>query len=217
MHTDRPEYARDLSVSYRKVGDVQHSIGEANCAVELYKKSMALVDDLQRRAPDCADYTHYLSVTHGKLGDVHSTLGEAQQALECYQHALALAEPLRNRAEDTADYACNLGVCYLNLSKFYSQAGDHVNQTRLESRFIELLEEMGEIGMHYPDVFRSEYRRIKGRFPWESDPSAELGPSESPFLTPEEQIELQRESQEAMAECRAAMRRKEQPIHELWD
>ena len=121
---DSAEYARDLSISYERLGDLYASLGEPARALEHYQKDLAIREELRRRAPSSAEYARDLSISYMKLGDLQVRLGEPARALEHYQQALAIREELRRRAPDSAQYARDLVVSYHRLAGIHHQTGD---------------------------------------------------------------------------------------------
>jgi tetratricopeptide (TPR) repeat protein len=110
------DFARDLSVSYNKLGDLHLGLGHGEQALEFYQKSLDLREELRQRNPQSADFARGLSVSYNKLGDLHLGLGHGEQALDFYQKDLAIAEELRQRNPQSADFARDLFVSYWRMA-----------------------------------------------------------------------------------------------------
>ncbi|MEI7727129.1 MAG: DUF4062 domain-containing protein, partial [Bacteroidota bacterium] len=79
---DSADYARDLSVSFEKLGDLYLKLGDPPKALDKYQASLAIAEELRHRAPDSADYARDLSVSFEKLGDLYLKLGDPPKALD---------------------------------------------------------------------------------------------------------------------------------------
>jgi len=121
---DSADYARDLSVSYNKLGDMYLQLGDRAKALDKYQASLTIAEELRRRAPDSADYAYDLSVSYNKLGDMYLKLGDPAKALYKYQASLTIREKLHRRAPDSADYSHGLSVSYINLGDLYLKLCD---------------------------------------------------------------------------------------------
>ncbi|MCD4785053.1 MAG: AAA family ATPase [Candidatus Eremiobacteraeota bacterium] len=139
---DSADYARDLSVSYNKLGDFHKSRGDAVLAGEYYEKSLAIFEELHKKAPDSADYARDLSVSYNKLGDFHKSRGDAVLAGEYYEKSLAIFEELHKKAPDSADYARDLSVSYNKLGDFHKSRGDAVLAGEYYEKSLAIFEEL---------------------------------------------------------------------------
>ncbi|OPY55900.1 MAG: lipoprotein NlpI [Pelotomaculum sp. PtaU1.Bin035] len=151
---DSANYARDLSVSYDKLGDLLLQLGELTQARDYYQESLALCEELRRWVPDSAQYARDLSVSYERLGDLYLQLGELTRARDYYQEVLAIFEELRRRAPDSAKYARDLSVSYNNLGDLYLQLGE---LTRARDYYQEGLALREELRRRAPDS--AEYAR----------------------------------------------------------
>ncbi len=70
------DYARDLSVSYNKLGDLHLGLGNGAKALEFYEKSLALREELRQRNPQSADYARDLVVSCWRMADVAEKTGQ---------------------------------------------------------------------------------------------------------------------------------------------
>ncbi|MFH1198539.1 MAG: DUF4062 domain-containing protein, partial [bacterium] len=109
---DSAEYARDLSVSYNKVGDIYTALGDTKSALQSYESSLKIREDLRKRNPDSAEYARDLSVSYDRVGDIYKALGDTKSALQSYESSLKIREDLRKRNPDSAEYARDLSVSY---------------------------------------------------------------------------------------------------------
>ncbi len=61
------DYARDLSVSYNKIGDINTALGDTQSALANYERSLKIRKELHQRNPESADYARDLVVSYYKL------------------------------------------------------------------------------------------------------------------------------------------------------
>ena len=109
------EYARDLSISYDKLGDSLRSLGRVDEALGFYERGLKIREGLAQRAPESAEYARDLSISYDKLGDSLRSLGRVDEALGFYECGLKIREGLAQRAPESAEYARDLSVSYINL------------------------------------------------------------------------------------------------------
>ena len=73
---ENADYARDLSVSYNKLGDLARSGGDPAAARRYYEDDLTIRMRLADAAPENADYARDLSVSYNKLGDLARSGGD---------------------------------------------------------------------------------------------------------------------------------------------
>ena len=67
---ENADYARDLSVSYSKMGDLFRALGDGKQAREYYERALEVRQRLADSAPENADYARDLSVSYERMGDL---------------------------------------------------------------------------------------------------------------------------------------------------
>ena len=92
-----PQSARDLSISWEKLGDVAQALGRLEEAERGYRESLALRQKLHREAPS-PQSARDLSISWSKLGDVAQALGRLEEAERAYREGLTLSEKLHREA-----------------------------------------------------------------------------------------------------------------------
>ena len=112
---ENAQYARDLSLSYDKLGDMQSAMGNTQAALGLYQQGLNIVKGLSASAPENVQFSRDLSVSYEKLGDTQSALGDTQASLELYQQSLEITERLAASAPDNAQFARDLSVSFERL------------------------------------------------------------------------------------------------------
>jgi tetratricopeptide (TPR) repeat protein len=121
---DSADYARNLAVSYSKLGDLTLAMGDPQKAMPLYGQFQAIMEELRRRVPDSADYARNLAVSYSKLGDLTLSMGDPQEARALYRKYRAISEELRRRAPDSIEHAWDLAMSYSKLGDVALTMGD---------------------------------------------------------------------------------------------
>ena len=67
---ENADYARDLSVSYERMGDLFRALGDGEQAREYYERALEVSQRLADSAPENADYARDLSVSYDRMGDL---------------------------------------------------------------------------------------------------------------------------------------------------
>ncbi|MDX1967549.1 MAG: toll/interleukin-1 receptor domain-containing protein, partial [Planctomycetaceae bacterium] len=101
---ENADYARDLSVSYERMGDLFRALGDGTRAREYYEQALTVRQRLAEQAPENADYARDLSVSYNRMGDLFRALGDGTRAREYYEQDLKIAQRLAEQAPENADY-----------------------------------------------------------------------------------------------------------------
>ena len=121
---DSADYARDLSVSYNKLGDLYFKLDDLPKALDKYQASLNIVLELHNRIPNSLEYTRDLSINYERLGDLFLKLGDKSKAIDKFQLSFNIREELCNRVPDSTEYTRDLSVSYNKLGNLYIQLGD---------------------------------------------------------------------------------------------
>ena len=85
---------RDLSISYERLGDVNHQADQLDQASEYCRKALAIREKLAEADPSNSQTQRDLSISYERLGDVSHQAGQVVQAREYFQRALDIHERL---------------------------------------------------------------------------------------------------------------------------
>jgi tetratricopeptide (TPR) repeat protein len=119
------EAQRDLSISYKKLGDMTLELGQAQIALEYYRKGFAINQKFAEAEPKNALAQRDLSYSYEKLGDATLKLGETKTAFEYYHMSMTISRKLAV-AEPKSVYAQReLAICYENLAVAYRNIKDY--------------------------------------------------------------------------------------------
>ncbi len=121
---ENADYARDLSISFNKLGDLSRALGDTAAARRYYEDALAVRRRLAEAAPDSADYARDLSISNERLGDLSRALGDTAAARRYYEDALAVRRRLAEAAPDSADYARDLSISNERLGDLSRALGD---------------------------------------------------------------------------------------------
>ena len=102
---ENADYARDLSVSYNKLGDLARSGGDPAAARRYYEDGLTIAKRLADAAPENADYARGLSISYDRLGDLARSGGDPAAARRYYEDGLKIRKRLADAAPENADYA----------------------------------------------------------------------------------------------------------------
>ena len=101
-------WARDVSVSLNKVGDVRRAQGDLPGALAAYDESLTIRRDLAARDPGNAGWARDVSVSLNKVGDVRVAQGDLPGALAAYDESLTIRRDLAARDPGNAGWARDL-------------------------------------------------------------------------------------------------------------
>ncbi|MFN7795292.1 MAG: TIR domain-containing protein [Planctomycetota bacterium] len=84
---ENADYARDLSVSYERLGDLSLALGDASKAGEYYQKALDVRLRLSKAAPENADYARDLWVSYWRCASHCESTGDPSAASSWWQLA----------------------------------------------------------------------------------------------------------------------------------
>ncbi|MDZ7406613.1 MAG: tetratricopeptide repeat protein, partial [candidate division KSB1 bacterium] len=113
---NRADYARDLSVSYERMGDLLSSLGEGFAARQYYEKALDIRAKLAAQEPNRADYARDLSVSYERMGDLLRSLGEGEAARQYYEKSLDIRLKLAQAEPNLLERQLDLVVSFYKLS-----------------------------------------------------------------------------------------------------
>jgi tetratricopeptide (TPR) repeat protein len=116
-------YARDLSISYDRLGNMNLKLGDPLKALDKYQASLNIREKLQLLDSKSTDYSIDLCISNNKLGDVYLKLGDHPKALEKYQTSLNISKKFLLHALDSDDYAHALSGTYFKIGDMYLLLG----------------------------------------------------------------------------------------------
>lgn len=115
---------RDLSVSYNRLGYVNHQAGEAQRALDYFQKGLAIRQKLSAADPTDAHAQHDLADSHRGMGDAYSRLGLLEKAREHFTLDMELAKTLADEDPQDAHHERHLSISYERLGDVSLQAGE---------------------------------------------------------------------------------------------
>ena len=118
------DFQRELSVSYRDVGDVQVAQGDLAGAVKSYRDSLAIAERLAQLDPSNAGWQSDLSVSYRDVGDVQVAQGDLARALKSYRDCLAIAQRLAQSDPANAVWQSDLAAAYERVGNVHIAQGD---------------------------------------------------------------------------------------------
>jgi tetratricopeptide (TPR) repeat protein len=105
-------WQRDLSISHSRIGNVLRDQGKLPDALEAYRASLAIVEQLAKADPTNVRWQRDLSISHNKIGDVLRVQGNLTGALEAHRASLAIAERLTKTGPRNTVWQRDLSIAH---------------------------------------------------------------------------------------------------------
>jgi len=109
-----------LAVSYEKLGVIYSSLGQLDKALEFFKLSNQLSEELYESKPKNENLKIGLAISHSKLGEIYSSLGQLDNALEFFKLCNQLLKELNKSNPKNEDLENELSISYGELGNIYS-------------------------------------------------------------------------------------------------
>ena len=94
---ENADYARDLSVSYNKMGDLFRALGHRVQAREFYEKALEVRERLSESAPENADYARALSVSCVRMASLEEDAQDPIRSLGWWRRAHDILQSMVDR------------------------------------------------------------------------------------------------------------------------
>lgn len=118
------DFARNLSVSYNKLGDIEHTLSRPETARDWYQKGLAIRERLASAAPESADFARTLSISYEQDGRHRAHNGPARGGRRLVSQTIGvLAESLAEAAPESATFAGDLSTSYDKLGHIEHMQG----------------------------------------------------------------------------------------------
>jgi eukaryotic-like serine/threonine-protein kinase len=117
-------WQRDLSVSYRAIGDVQKGQNDIPGALKSYLKGLEVSKSLAARNEDNLPLQGDLAETLDVVGETQLLAGDTSSAIECFRESQAISERLLKREPDNADWQRDVAVGDIKLGDIAEEGGD---------------------------------------------------------------------------------------------
>jgi tetratricopeptide (TPR) repeat protein len=112
-----------LSTSHLKLGSVYQTRGESSLALDEYRASLRLREQLRTTRPDDVIAKEKLLEVEEALGELERAVGDAESSIDTYGHALPVAEALAQRDPSNADWQRQRGNILADLGFAQIDAG----------------------------------------------------------------------------------------------
>ena len=126
------QLARDLSVSYDRVGDMHLKTGDNVAALKAYQDGLAIAKKLAELDPNHTEWQRDLSVSYDRVGDMHLKTGDNVAALKAYQESLAIRKKLAELDPNVVEWQTDLVVSYFKLAQIQENAQKQLLQDALD-------------------------------------------------------------------------------------
>jgi tetratricopeptide (TPR) repeat protein len=139
--------ARDLSVSYERLGDfylARGQAGDAELALTQFEESLKIDQRLFEANPNSAQAARDLSVSLSKVGRVYLLSGDSDRALRSYQQALQIGQALHQGNPDSSHLARDLSVLQSQLAEISESRGEVEQALKYYDESLYLLRHIAE-------------------------------------------------------------------------
>ena len=113
-----------LSISHKKVGEVQKAQGHLVGALGSYRTSLAIREALAKADPSSPSRQGDLWVLHGEIGEVQKAQGDLTAALASYQEALESFNRLAKEDANNGVWLLDAATCHLSIGDVEQAQGD---------------------------------------------------------------------------------------------
>jgi serine/threonine protein kinase len=121
---DNPVIRSEVAVAYRRVGKIQHVLGQPKEAEEAFRQAVALGEELLTESPDDPATLDKLADTHKELGVFYWDTVRWSQAEKTLRQGVALREQLGRRDPAYPENRTNLAGLHSTLVALYRAMGD---------------------------------------------------------------------------------------------
>ena len=133
---DNPALAKELALSYLKIGDVQGqtyraNVGDSKGALESYRKSISLLENLVRRDPQNIEYTKSLREAYRQLAYLAVRLEDWTTARESADRESELSKSIYEKEPENVGYQLNIVQSYQIRADAAVFAGGYEESTKL--------------------------------------------------------------------------------------
>lgn len=155
---DHPSLAQELALSYLKIGDVQGqtyraNIGDSKGALESYRKSISLLENLVAREPQNLEYLKSLREAYRQLAYLTVRLEDWASAEYTSRREYELSKSIYEKEPQNVDYQLNLAQSYQIRGDAAVFAGGYEASTKL---FRESLVEAEKVFQKNPNHERAQ-------------------------------------------------------------
>ena len=142
---------RELAVAYERLADVEGSplvanLGNTESALDSYRKSIAIIDRLNREVPNNAQFIRDQTRLYSKMSDMRSLVGDLQGALDWEVRARDVREVwVKTHGEDRA-MRRGLAGSLQSIAGHLDQLGRYEESLRVRRQALEMVEQLNASG-----------------------------------------------------------------------
>ena len=112
-------------MSCAKIGDVLLEQSNLPEALQMYQRSLAIIEQLAKSDPGNADLRRDLSLLYAKIGEVLKAQGNLPEALKSYRASLAMIEQLAKSDAGNALWQHDLSVTHKRIGDLLEDQGSY--------------------------------------------------------------------------------------------
>ncbi len=141
-----------LAILYSKlgdIGDIYHSRGQFDLALEYFNKYFKLTKEIYENNPKNKTLKYGLAIAYLKLGEIYQSLSHNNRALEHFNKYNELTKELYEINSQDVSLLKGLGISYYKLAMLYKQMG---NNNRGKEKFSEWKKIISFLAQNLPEV-----------------------------------------------------------------
>jgi tetratricopeptide (TPR) repeat protein len=160
---DRADQQRNLAMSYQRLGDLYHAMGQSEAALAAYQQALGIAEELVEAAPEAVGPRHDLARIHSRLGQLYRALGQGEAARSAFRQAMPILTELVAAEPERAEALRDLSSCYLSMGDLQGDLGQHEAALVAYRQSLEIVQRLAEAEPDRADLQRDlsvSYNRV---------------------------------------------------------
>jgi serine/threonine protein kinase/Flp pilus assembly protein TadD len=141
---DNPDVRFEAGLAYRRVGDIQHQLGQDEKAKAAYQEGLTLLEKLTAEQPDEAKHQRELALCHYSRALLLHGTGSPQDAEQALGRALDLQRELVAQRPKQSEYRHDLASSWHALGKMCNDTGRHDDAEKNYRQALALAERLAD-------------------------------------------------------------------------
>jgi tetratricopeptide (TPR) repeat protein len=152
---DNPELRQQAGQAYRRLGDLEHLLGQEERARAVYRQAITLFERLATAEPQSAVYRADLARTEHQLGTLLRSTGRTAEAERAYAKAKNLMDKVVNDEPAVPEHHLELARLYCDQGELLADTGRHPEAEQAYRQAVSLEEKLIAESPRMPE-YRSE-------------------------------------------------------------
>ena len=139
-HHDRTDQVYRLALDLIELAGLYQTTGQLDRAMEIEGRSLALIEQLDRRFPETADFQTHLYLAYDRMSRLSNSQGETKAALEKSEQARVILERLVAQFPGNPAFRIDLSRSYSFIGRLLQHEGAYGDAFRSFQRAVDTLE-----------------------------------------------------------------------------